>query len=258
MVDSYSSEELKVVILHERTHIRLGHLWFGLVWDVLRCLLWINPFLTVCQKHFKADMEDICDRVCIQNSGRTAHEYGMVLLKSLKLLCFARESTSPAATYVGERDFEDLKRRMQEIAGFRPYRKELCAGMAAAAFLVIMAVLVAVHTHSYARYNENEDIMVCKYDGEAAIVSHDAEDLDRMISYDDRYVYIDREAFEDFLHQNNADGEIYIYFGGFYKLPGLGSGAESCFYENASADEIIQLPYERMMDKWYFKLLKLL
>ena len=78
MADSYSWEELKAIIQHEQTHIRLGHLWFGLAWDMLRCLLWINPFLTVFQKHFRADMEDICDRVCIQNSGKTAHEYGLV------------------------------------------------------------------------------------------------------------------------------------------------------------------------------------
>ena len=75
MPESYSREELRSVIQHERTHIWLGHLWFGLAWDVLRCLLWVNPFLTVCQKQFRADMEDIRDRVCIQGSGRTTHEY---------------------------------------------------------------------------------------------------------------------------------------------------------------------------------------
>ena len=89
MADSYSKDELKSVIQHEQTHIRLGHLWFGFAWDMLRCLLWINPLLTVFQKHFRADMEDICDRVCIQSSRRTAHEYGMVLLKTLKLLSSA-------------------------------------------------------------------------------------------------------------------------------------------------------------------------
>jgi hypothetical protein len=36
MLESYSREELRSVIQHERTHIRLGHLWFGLAWDVLR------------------------------------------------------------------------------------------------------------------------------------------------------------------------------------------------------------------------------
>ena len=102
---SYSRDELKSVVQHERTHIRLGHLWLGLAWDVLRCLLWVNPFLTVCQKQFRADMEDICDRVCIQSSGRTAHEYGMVLLKTLKLLSSKSEGTPPAVTYAGEREF---------------------------------------------------------------------------------------------------------------------------------------------------------
>ena len=98
MADSYSKDELKSVIQHEQTHIRLGHLWFGFAWDMLRCLLWINPLLTVFQKHFRADMEDICDRVCIQSSRRTAHEYGMVLLKTLKLLSSKSEGKPPAVT----------------------------------------------------------------------------------------------------------------------------------------------------------------
>ncbi len=38
-------------------------------------------------------MEDICDRVCIQSSGRAAHEYGLVLLKTLKMLCSGQEDS---------------------------------------------------------------------------------------------------------------------------------------------------------------------
>ena len=258
MLESYSREELRSVIQHERTHIRLGHLWFGLAWDVLRCLLWVNPFLTVCQKQFRADLEDICDRVCIQNSGRTAHEYGMVLLKTLKLLRSGTEGTPPAVTYVGEREFKDMKRRMGEIAGFRPYKKRMCAGMAAVIFLMIASMLLAVHTHSYARCNESRDIMVGNYDGEPKIISYDTEALSRMISYDDRYVYVERQTFEDFLEENNAEGEVWIVFGGFYKLPGLTGIAEGCTYEKNSEDEVVRIPYESIMDNWYMELLKLL
>ena len=258
MADSYSKDELKSVIQHEQTHIRLGHLWFGFAWDMLRCLLWINPLLTVFQKHFRADMEDICDRVCIQSSRRTAHEYGMVLLKTLKLLRSESETAPPSVTYAGEREFADMKRRMGEIAGFRPYRKKLCVGMVATAFLMIAAMLLAVHTHSYARCNENRDILVGKYDGENAVVSCDTEELSRMISYDDKYVYVEREAFEKFLIENNAEGEIWIVFGGFYKLPGLAGAAESCIYESGSGDRVVQIPYESILDNWYMELLKLL
>ncbi len=258
MVDSYSGEDLKAIVQHEQTHIRLGHLWCGFAWDVLRCLLWVNPLLTIFQKQFRADMEDICDRVCIQSSGRTAQEYGMVLLKTLKLLSSESEAAPPAVTYVGEREFADMKRRMGEIAGFRPYKKRMCAGMAAVIFLMIVSMLLAVHTHSYARCNESRDIMVGNYDGESKIISYDTEALSRMISYDDRYVYVERQAFEDFLEENNAEGEVWIVFGGFYKLPGLTGIAEGCTYEKNSEDEVVRIPYESIMDNWYMELLKLL
>ncbi len=258
MLESYGREEVGAVIQHERTHIRLGHVWFGLVWDILRCLLWVNPFLTVFQKQFRADMEDVCDRVCIQSSGGTAQEYGLVLLKTLKLLRYEAEGTPSAVTFAGEREFADMKRRMKEIAGFRPYRKGRCAGMAAAAALVIAALLFAVHTQSYARCNESREIMVGTYDGEPEIVSYDTAGLSRMISYDDSYVYVEREAFEDFLEENHADGEVWIVFGGFYKLPGLAGMAEACIYESGSGDGIVRIPYESVMDNCYMKLLKLL
>ena len=258
MLESYSREELRSVIQHERTHIRLGHLWFGLAWDVLRCLLWVNPFLTIFQKKFRADLEDICDRVCIQSSGRPAHEYGLVLLKTLKLLRSGTEGTPPAVTYVGEKEFADMKRRMGEIVGFRPYRKKMCVGMAAIASLIIVIMLLAVHTHSYARCNESKDIMVGNYDGEPGIVSCDTEKLREIISYDDRYVYVERDAFENFLEENDADGEIWIVFGGFYKLPGLAGAAETCIYERGPKDSTVQIPYEGIRDSWYMELLKLL
>ena len=259
MLESYSREELRSVIQHERTHIRLGHLWFGFAWDVLRCLLWVNPFLTVCQKQFRADMEDICDRVCIQGSGRTAHEYGMVLLKTLKLLSSKSEGTPPAVTYAGEREFADMKRRMGEIAGFRPYRKRMCMGAAAIASLIIVIMLLAVHSHSYARYSNDENILVYEYaDGQSTVISNNDSSIQQMISYDDSYVYVDSEAFEDFLEENNAEGEVWIVFGGFYKLPGLTGIAESCIYENNSEDEVVRIPYESITDDWYFGLLKML
>ncbi|MBD5528972.1 MAG: M56 family metallopeptidase [Lachnospiraceae bacterium] len=258
MMDSYSKGELKTIIQHEQTHIRLGHLWFGFAWDILRCLLWIDPFLTVFQKHFQADMEDICDRVCIQNSGKTSYEYGLVLLKSLRLLRFGQEDVSPAATYAGEKGFADMKRRMEKIANFCPYRKRLCRGMAAGAFLAIAVALLAVHMHSYARCNESRDILVGKCDGVNEVVSYDTEELSRMISYDDEYVYVQRKAFEKFLIEKNAEGDICIAFGGFYKLPGLGGMAEHCFYERNSEDAIVKIPYESIKDNWYYELLKLL
>lgn len=257
--ESYSQGELQSVVRHERTHIRLGHLWFGFVWDVLRCLLWVNPFLVVCQKQFRADMEDICDRVCIQNSGRMAHEYGMVLLKTLKLLRSGRSGTPPAATYVGEREFADIKRRMGEIAGFRPYRKRMCICMTAAAVLVMAVLFLAVHTRSYTRYSDDENILIYEYaDGEGTVISNCDSNICQMISYDDSYVYVDREAFEDFCAARDITGDVFIVFGGFNKLPGFSSGGESCLFEKNSEAGVVRIPYEKRMNDWMAALLKIL
>lgn len=258
ILDSYGKDELMAIIQHERTHIRLGHLWYGFGWDILRCLLWINPLLSVFRKYLQADMEDICDRVCIQNSGRSAREYGLVLLKSLKVLRLGNEEIISTVTYAGEKGFTDIKRRMSKIAGFRPYSKRLCIGMGAVTLMVMTVVFLMIHTNSYARYSESNDIMVGNYDGEAIIVSNDTEELAKMISYDDSYVYVDRKAFEAFLDKNNAKGDIYIVFGGYYKLPGLGGAGEGCMYERGSGDSIVQIPYESIMKNWAHVLCKLL
>lgn len=176
-------------------------------------------------------MEDICDRVYIQSSVRSAHEYGLVLLKTLKLLRFDSEGRPPAVTYVGEREFEDMKRRMGEISSFRPYRKKLCIGVAAIASLMIAVMLLVIHTHSYAKCNKDENILVYEYDS---------------------------EAFEDFLDKNNATGDIFIVFGDFYKLPSFSSGRESCLYETGSDAGVVQIPYQRQISDWMAVLFKIL
>ena len=97
-----------------------------------------------------------------------------------------------------------------------------------------------------------------RYDGKNAVVSSDTGELSRMISYDDHYVYVDREEFENFLHRNNAEGDICIIFGGFYKLPGLGGAGEICFYEGGSKDTVVRIPYESIGNHWYCRLFKML
>ena len=121
MKDTFEAEELQAVLLHEKTHIRLGHLWFYLLWDVLCMVLWLNPLLTYCMGYLKEDMEDICDRVTIQKGGGNSYEYGQLLLKSIKLL--KAENMGISATFVGEKDYQDLKRRVIKVAGYKPYWK---------------------------------------------------------------------------------------------------------------------------------------
>lgn len=263
MLTQYSVEELEVIVQHEQTHIRLGHLWFYLAWDLLRCLLWISPFLAAAQKYFQSDLEDICDKVCIQNSKKSACEYGEILLKSLKLLRFAQDDLSSAAAYAAKHSFADVKRRLECILRFQPYRKQSCLTMAAVLAMGIVFLFAAVRHASYARYAEDKHVLVYEFDGKHAVFSECSERLRRMISYDDHFVYVDREAFASYLNEKHAQGEIFIVFGGYWKLPGFGSGGYSCMYDTGrETGRIVQIPYEKEwptpLDTWIFQLFKYL
>lgn len=61
ILKEYDQKEFQAILLHEKTHIRLGHLLCYFLWDILRVLLWLNPFLGIGTKYFREDMEEICD-----------------------------------------------------------------------------------------------------------------------------------------------------------------------------------------------------
>ena len=258
ILKEYTKEELQIILLHEKTHIRLGHLFFYFMWDILRVLLWLNPLLTIGTKFFREDLEEICDWVTIQKSGGKAYHYGQLLLKSMKILQTEKEECNLFATFVGDKEYQNIRRRVIKITKYRPYKGILVVGLAAVSALCVMGVVFGIKACSYGRYNENNVMFAYGYDGKAVTFFDNSDCLRQMISYDDSYVYVDREDFEHYLDESNATGDICIVFGGFYKLPGIGGVGCSCYYEFGSEDRIVKLSYENPVRDWRVKLMKLL
>lgn len=75
MEQEFTDDELRLVLLHEKVHIRSGHLWFYLVWDLCQMVLWINPLFILCRDFFLEDLENICDRITIQRSGKSERRH---------------------------------------------------------------------------------------------------------------------------------------------------------------------------------------
>lgn len=147
---------------------------------------------------------------------------------------------------------------MEKIAAFRPYPKRQWKKIAAAVAAVLCTAFVFIQQNSYARCSEDETILIYEYDGEKAVFTDFSDRLRQMISYDESAVYVDREAFDRYLYEKNTKGDIFIVFGGFYKLPGFGSGACSCYYERGRTEQIVQLPYEKPVENWMLALFKIL
>jgi hypothetical protein len=52
--------------------------------------------------------------------------------------------------------------------------------------------------------------------------------------------------------------EVFIVFGGFYKLPGFVGMGYSCCYEPGSEKEIVRIAYDKREDDWRIALVKML
>lgn len=246
LLEFCGEEELEEILLHEKIHIRLGHLWCYLLWDILQSLLWLNPFLAVSRKYFKEDLENICDCVTIQKSGGRPENYGKLLIKTACLL--QREEMEGAVAFAGEKRYEKFKKRIHTIACFQPYRRGqlTCAALGTAA--AIMGMMIGIKSYSYPRYREENKFiaMDCRCEN---ILFSDSEELKQVISVDSRNVSIDASSLEQlFLEHGISEQPFYLGFGGYTKLPGMGGGGSCVYVDYEKGGKNLVIPYEKQED----------
>lgn len=263
MVRKYSEEDLETILLHERMHVRLGHLWCLFLWDTLRVLLWPNVFLGFCTGALKADLEEMCDFVTIQRGGKNACDYGMLLLRCARLLCplsSVRLSAGSAAFAggTGKNGYRNMKRRIRRIAAFRGYRTGSIIFILVAGLAVVGGGFLGIHDHSYARYTELEDVTVLDDTG-ANVILNDSGRLRQAVTFDEHKVYVDVEKLKSLLEESGSGTEgIYILFGGFMKQPGVGGGGDIVYADLTElTGERVEIGYESNLDAlaWVVKMI---
>lgn len=242
VLDNFSMEELDMILLHEKTHIRLGHLWYYLVWNVLQILLWPDFLLKVCMKALKADLEDICDSVTIQKSGRTAYEYGMLILKCIRLLREENVGTAPAFTE--EKDYQNVKQRLLRITGRRPYKKWRVSAACVSGLAVLTGIFLLIHQFSYPRYTKEYDMVLSNEAGEMWLL-HDSAILRNAFQSDGKKVYIERKVMDTILQEYQIEEtDFWILFGGYQKLPGMGGGGSLVHVDYSGQGKRLEIPYQ--------------
>lgn len=250
----YGEEEMDMVLLHEKTHIRLGHLWIYYIYDIWRVLFWLNPLFTICMKYLRADMEGVCDKVVLRKLKKPVYEYGQLLIKSIHML--QTETGDFPAAFIGQKEYRNFKERLKLVLEYRPYRSRLvtAACLCAVGFLVL--VLSGLHRISYPLYTEDESVMIYD-DSFKVLMTDDQKALRGAFSVDEENAYIKREAMDQVLNEKKIDAKrFYISFGGYMKLPGMGGGTNAVYvdYEGTSGDLVI--PYRDCEKDWWIWLFK--
>ena len=250
ILKGYDRKEFQTILLHEKTHIRLGHLLFNLLWDILRALLWLNPFLAAGTKYLREDMEEICDLVTIKRSDGKAYAYGQLLLKSMRVLQAESKSFNMYATFAGDREYQSVRQRMIKIARYKPYREITAVGTLIAAILCMAGVILLLQNVSYGRCNPLDSIVV--YDmGTGTELISDGEALRKAASYDESHIYVNTKVFQELIGNSTVSSEdICFYVGGYYKLPGIGAGGGGFGYLETGDSEngILKIGYTEPED----------
>lgn len=229
MTRALSESELETVVLHEKTHIRLLHLWIFFLWDILAAAYWINPLLFIASGKLREDMEQVCDYVTMERGQKDAGEYGGLLLKSMGLL--RDESFRAEVMLFGEGGYRETKRRFERIADFRFYQRRVAVGFLVVLLFTVAACILFIHAHSWSNHTVLPDIMVTDERGRVYVDGKEAEQSGAISREGDDLV-VDAEKLRAFLPDGFSEQEyVYFYYDTVMKLPGMGGCGRCAWVE---------------------------
>lgn len=245
-----SHDELKTIILHEKTHIYSAHLWYYFFWDILSGIFWINPLFFFCTKYFKNDLEDICDRITIQKSGIEPYKYGQLLLNSIRIL--HRKNVNGSVAFVRERKYIDIKRRFEKIVGYKPYKSRCAVFIYVLGIFLIILMFMLTAAVSYPSHTEYSDLYVVN-DSDEFVTIIDTYTLNNSVRiYSDR-VFVDMNTLNHlFAEEKIETSSFFILFGGYYKLPGIGGGGNAVYIDDMEGDVLELFYYNNDLEPFTF------
>ncbi len=118
------------IILHELLHVRYKDSLQNVLWSILKCFHWCNPFLHYVFHYISDDLEALCDQRVLEHvQGEERRDYGRILLSMTNDKyphAFGTTSISNGAKQIGK--------RIEAIARFKKYPKgmrlvSICIGI---------------------------------------------------------------------------------------------------------------------------------
>ncbi len=142
-VKQFSKLERKLILAHERAHLKSGDVPTNLFATMIRSLLWFNPVAYVGHRLFRADQELACDERVMQQHGQHRRLYAETLLKSQLMT-----QGSPLGCAWGGKDTHPLKERVARLSPQILPRQRRLVGVAALTAAALFSSSVAWATLS--------------------------------------------------------------------------------------------------------------
>ena len=193
-------------------------------------MLWINPLLLLIEKKLRSDMEQICDRATIQQSGGEPEEYGKLILQSS--IWFRNDTAHVSATFTDDRVFRDMKSRFERIRDYCPYDRRKLSAEAAFFSAVLLISLLFIINASHPKYEVLPDVVVGDEYGRTYADYNKVIDSGAFIRTGDG-IMIDAGKLREILPDDfPRDRCMYFYYDIVMKIPGIGGGGECGWLED--------------------------
>ena len=141
-----TDRQLRIVLTHELTHIKRGHLLFQRIFDFVCVLHWFNPLVWLSRKDFALHCETDCDEHALRGLIGTVagEEYARTILRLLELSALRSEKSAQG---MGALAFVHTRQRMKRILRRSArWRERLLAGC-----LALLLVLAAAFSLWFSR-----------------------------------------------------------------------------------------------------------
>lgn len=256
-----NDREYFIMLCHELMHIRKWHILWLTMYDLACIWWWLDPFIYLFREIYRDDMEMVCDENCISSMGFDAKEYARTIFNML--VSMQRQNhTIQGINFISDRNSQ--RRRVEAIAGYSRNKAGLSRALATVMIGVFVILSMAVCILSYPRYTDMTEIAL--YD--ISEVHRDVSDRDdkgllnrkepemnvKTLEYDTERIrqavevqngsikIKDRELFNRILDEHGIDNDyVYVSFGGYMKIPGIGGGGNTGMVNTKDYDDIFYL-----------------
>ncbi len=256
-----NDREYYIMLCHELMHIRKWHILWLTMYDLACIWWWLDPFIYLFREIYRDDMEMVCDENCISSMDFDAKEYARTIFNML--VSMQRQNhTIQGINFISGRNSQ--RRRVEAIAGYSSNKAGLKRILATVMIGVFAILSLAVGILSYPRYTEMTEIalydisevhrdvndrddkgLLGRKEPEMNVktLEYDTERIRRAVEVQNDSIKIrDRELFNRILDEHGIDNDyVYVSFGGYMKIPGIGGGGNTGMVNTKDYDDIFYL-----------------
>lgn len=137
LVEKTSTDDLKLILAHEMTHLRRGDTIIGAVQLFVQILWWFHPFVWWLNRELRRLREECCDSDVVAQLNCQPASYARCLINMLEL----HRRVRPAPELVGLSPFEVTQQRLKNIMTLKLPRR---TGVARTVTIAMSSIVIAL------------------------------------------------------------------------------------------------------------------